>query len=497
MVMMIIQMRSVFLGVMGIIQILFSLPLAFFVYRFVFDIELFGGLQVLAVFIIMGIGADDVFIYVEAVKQNFRQLKGPSWTVQAKFSAAYRAARFTMWTTTVTTGFAFALQAISIIPVIRYFGVLTSLMVFLNYFLVLTLYSCVLVFYVKYIARYKDNDDEKVDTHDFREGGSFSDRLFRDYYGSVVTNKYVRYTTLVLVTAFLCGMAYSISTLTISETEANPLPELHPVNLQLVLIPEAFLDFSGSATETMRIVHGLKDPYIDRTGTRETVTGDQQELGKPIYASASVMDLKDPSGQQHLFDFCYYPEVTTSGNELLIKPNTCKSPLTAFGLWRQARQEVFPIPLPVGAANSVAPPRLQISGLDSTYSIASFMQRPEWFTFLTYIGFARDAGPDGNDLRVRFTFTEVDFFISSTDPFTKRESVVNVWESFLNRLNSMGQVGLTRGFFTEFDYFVFYEAQVSFLNGALVGTALSFALGKETRSIYVLRLCYGLTCLQY
>ena len=476
MVMMVIQMRSIFLGLMGMIQVLFSLPLAFFVYRFVFGIQLFGGLQVLTVFIILGIGADDVFIYVEAVRQNFRQLKGPSWSTQAKFSAAYRAARFTMWTTTVTTGCAFALQVISVIPVIKYFGVLTSLLVFLNYFLVLTFYSCVLVFYVRYIARYKE-DEEKEDQHDFREGGSWTDRIFRDHYGNLVNNKWVRYVILVLVFGFLCGMAYSISTLTISETEANPLPRDHPVNLQLALIPEAFLDFTRSNTETIRIVHGLQAPYVDRTGTREDVIADQQDLGRPIYASANVMDLKDPSGQQHLFDLCYYDEVTLAENALLVKPNTCKSPLTAFGLWRQARQEVFPIPLPVPAANGVAPPRLQLSELDSTPSIAAFLQRPEWFTFLTYVGFGRGSGPDGNDLRVRYTFTEFDFFISGGDPFTVRESLVKVWDSFMSKLNGMKPAGLTAGFYTEFDYFVFYEAQVSFLTGAYVGTGLSFALG--------------------
>lgn len=52
-----VHTRSLFLAAAGIVQVLFSFPLCFFVYRLVLQVKLFGALQTIAVFIILGIGA--------------------------------------------------------------------------------------------------------------------------------------------------------------------------------------------------------------------------------------------------------------------------------------------------------------------------------------------------------------------------------------------------------------------------------------------------------
>ena len=61
---------SFFLAQLGMMQILFSFPLSYFVYRFVFQVQYFSAFNILIVFIVLGIGADDLFVLVDAYKQS-------------------------------------------------------------------------------------------------------------------------------------------------------------------------------------------------------------------------------------------------------------------------------------------------------------------------------------------------------------------------------------------------------------------------------------------
>ena len=59
---------------LGMLQILISFPSTYFFYRLIFQIEHFGTLQVLAIYVILGIGADDIFVLDRPILTN-SQLK--------------------------------------------------------------------------------------------------------------------------------------------------------------------------------------------------------------------------------------------------------------------------------------------------------------------------------------------------------------------------------------------------------------------------------------
>ena len=64
-----VYMGSFFLAGFGLLQVLMSFPVALSIYSIVFRVKLFSLLQVAGVFIILGIGADDVFILTDSVTQ--------------------------------------------------------------------------------------------------------------------------------------------------------------------------------------------------------------------------------------------------------------------------------------------------------------------------------------------------------------------------------------------------------------------------------------------
>ena len=56
---------SLFLTFMAVTSIALSLAVAYFIYTFLFELEFFPFMNLLAAVIVVGIGADDVFVYVQ------------------------------------------------------------------------------------------------------------------------------------------------------------------------------------------------------------------------------------------------------------------------------------------------------------------------------------------------------------------------------------------------------------------------------------------------
>ena len=67
---MLIHLGSVFLSLIGIVEIFMSFPVALFFYKPVFQIGFFNEMNLLVIFILLGIGADDIFVFTDAYKQS-------------------------------------------------------------------------------------------------------------------------------------------------------------------------------------------------------------------------------------------------------------------------------------------------------------------------------------------------------------------------------------------------------------------------------------------
>eukprot|EP00803_Ostreobium_quekettii_P001213 evm.model.scf_206EXC.9 EVM.evm.TU.scf_206EXC.9 scf_206EXC:105101-116496(-) len=123
------------------------------------DIKSVNVIQFLGLFIILGIGIDDVFVLYDTYTSSL-----PSyWNVHAtvRLSHAYRKAGAAMAVTSFTSAIAFAANVISPIPAVQLFGIFLAIMVAANYYLVMTWLPACIAFYEKYVlgprARCADN----------------------------------------------------------------------------------------------------------------------------------------------------------------------------------------------------------------------------------------------------------------------------------------------------------------------------------------------------
>jgi hypothetical protein len=105
-----IHTRSVFLTVLGIFQIVYAIPLAYFVYTFIAGLNFFPFLNFLGVFVAAALGADDLFVAVDKWKNA--RIGKPNASTEDVAEIALPDAAGAMLLTTSTTAVAFFATAI-------------------------------------------------------------------------------------------------------------------------------------------------------------------------------------------------------------------------------------------------------------------------------------------------------------------------------------------------------------------------------------------------
>ena len=143
-----LHLRSLFLAITSIFQILLGFPFAFFVYRWIAQITYFDTMSTLVIFLILGIGADDVFVFVDAWRQS------PTFVgddLVDRMSFTYRRASKAMVVTTATTFFAFIATGLSPLLPISAFGFWAACVVAMNYVLVITLFPAILSWWYQHV----------------------------------------------------------------------------------------------------------------------------------------------------------------------------------------------------------------------------------------------------------------------------------------------------------------------------------------------------------
>lgn len=103
---------SVFLSLGAMLHILLSFGWAAFVFVYAFQISIFPFLNILGIYIILGIGADDVFIYLDAWKQS-RKINLVCKSQELRTAWTFSRASKSMFITSLTTAVAFFINASS------------------------------------------------------------------------------------------------------------------------------------------------------------------------------------------------------------------------------------------------------------------------------------------------------------------------------------------------------------------------------------------------
>ena len=141
--------RSVFITLMTIIAIISSLIVSYFLYRVVFKFHFFPFMNLTALIILVGIGADDAFVLCDV--WNYTKLDKPGAEMAETMGVALQHAALSMFVTSFTTAAAFYANYVSNITAIRCFGVYAGTAILVNYILMVTWLPAAVVLHERYL----------------------------------------------------------------------------------------------------------------------------------------------------------------------------------------------------------------------------------------------------------------------------------------------------------------------------------------------------------
>eukprot|EP01083_Nonionella_stella_P133253 405052_1 len=321
---MILSTGSVWLSSMGMGMIFLNFLPTLLLYRFIGQQEYFGMFQIMALFIILSIGADNIFVLTDTFVQY--RTAAPNQPMDKRLTAVLTHAGKVMMTTSLSTCFSFLANCTSLFPAMYTFGIFAAFLIFVNYCAVVLFYPTVLAvheryFYVPNLKRSccmtpqctrggrcnrcccMDNvveieadydltaTDEDAHAQEKKRG---IDAFFEGKFYPFVRSQRRRILIFTLV-IFLVFAAFAMT------IEADPKPP------QMYQDGDNYQEFKtvlsdNFASETGRqlsveIVWGIEG--IDRTDTDETLNDD---IGEVIYASN--LSIASAEEQQYIAQIC-------------------------------------------------------------------------------------------------------------------------------------------------------------------------------------------------
>ena len=149
---MVFHTKSLWISSFAVLSIGCSFLAANIIYRIVLGYAYFGLFHIIAMFIILGIGADDLFIFLDVWKNTAFNCY-PS--LAHRLSDAYKRSSISMLITSVTTVIAFFASAFSPLLPAQSFGIFAGLLVIVNYISVIVFFPTVVIMHHIYFAQFK------------------------------------------------------------------------------------------------------------------------------------------------------------------------------------------------------------------------------------------------------------------------------------------------------------------------------------------------------
>ncbi|XP_046373022.1 protein dispatched homolog 1-like isoform X1 [Haliotis rufescens] len=139
---------SIFITVMTFLAMFWALTVAYFLYMHVFEIKFFPYMNMVTVVVMIGIGADDVFIYCKV--WHLAKAEKNNGTLEKIVNDTLRHATLSMLVTSLTTAASFYANYISDITAIQCFSIYAGTAVICNFFLSLTWIPATIMLYEKW-----------------------------------------------------------------------------------------------------------------------------------------------------------------------------------------------------------------------------------------------------------------------------------------------------------------------------------------------------------
>jgi len=307
-IILLVNTGSAVLMLAGLFEILFSLPMAMFLWM-VIGQTVVSTMELLGLFLILCIGADDIFVFTDTWEESRFMPPSISGSTATRFAWTYGRAASAMLTTTATTCITLILNATSPFALIKSFGIFNMFVVFWDYVLVITWYAITVVALSGVVSKTcppgynwemscccpgKPGADGPAE----RKTTAFMRNKFAPFLHKA------RYLLTVACVALLVGGIYVVST-NFQEGEQQFLPEAHPVT-QFGEIQTTYFGGNGEDTKfQIVLMYGLQtDKPITYPQSRNFFISSEDGYNEMFTTNYDSSATFGPAVQQQIVDDC-------------------------------------------------------------------------------------------------------------------------------------------------------------------------------------------------
>jgi len=487
------QTRSLFLSSVALGMIVINIVPTLALYVLVFRQTYLGVLQILSLFLIMGIGVDNVFVLLECYHQN-REHGRP---FASDLSAAWHHAAKAMLCTSSTTCFSFLANATSSFPAVYTFGFWCCSLIMVNYCSVNTLYLAAVSVFDRHFARKKlccghapcmkklssEADEAKANSSCTR---TFFEHTFFHFVSSFRVPLVAVWVALFVVYA-MCAMQLQ------PDPEAPKLlPDSDPYMQWTGALVEHFGAFNNPKLITVNLIFGIdRQTPLDRQGTNPA---DVTDRGRVNWSGLNASDAEWVQAQTWLSDLCLDLEQSSgsrsSGLKIGAQDISGQSPVKCFWThlkqWAIQNEHTWPVP---------SFSELQV--VMSAFLRSADLQNPRDTNYDRWSRNMFFTSDSSQPYGVTPQFFSIDVKLSAQADILYKDGldIWEAWEEYCNRWRASAPEFLQRGFyFTDIrkgsGAFGWFILQSKITNEAFIGMAMamgfaSIVLLLATRNIVV------------
>ena len=291
---------SIFITLMTIINIAMSLIVAYFVYRVVLQLAFFSFVNVLAIVLLIGIGADDTFVFIDIWKKAKEENPGKDRAFV--LHETIRHAAVTMFVTSFTTGSALYANMISSIIAIKLFAVFAGTAIMANFVFTITWLPVVVVmddWCGERCCGWLKSGGRKIKRY-FESLSKMSDKIVSCYFLTLVFK--LRFVWIALLGLLGAAGAYLIFVspkLSLPTTADFPVLKLnHPLEKYSQKYMKKY-DFENDNVNLLPYIAVFGVHPIDDRGT-----WDPDSVSSKNVTLIDNFDVSEPESQKWLLNFC-------------------------------------------------------------------------------------------------------------------------------------------------------------------------------------------------
>jgi hypothetical protein len=485
-----LHLNSAFLAAVGMWQIISSLPIAAVFYGGVFQIPYFEFLHILVVYLVLGIGADDVFVLTDTFRHISAECpieKGSSLNDEDLVKVLRRTLMRTgqaIFNTSFTTTAAFLSTSVSKVMPMKSCGYYAALCIMMNYIFTMTLFPAAVVIYHRRLAGKRcccpswfskpaAEVDQSIDIAEQQKRScslsscieSFLKRAYIPFMQFKV-GPGIKINAAIVATALIATAvqgAYFTSQLTPPRKPEVWLPGNHMLREFGEFYGATFYQADHESYNEVVFIWGIED--LDNTGFDQFRPF--ETVGPAVFDEE--FDISTAAAQQHILDVCTAMQTipckldgcTGFGDDLIFE-----TPAKAYSCFLEDFQVWNNGTLPQG---SLFEPKLKIfrEGADPD----------DYSDEVTKPDYPSDIGVIGEKLR--YVTVKFRSRMHEETPFSTGVEIRDLIQSFVDEWNAKAPLGVKGMKFTSSGNnggFASYDLSEELLRGLFSGIAIAFPL---------------------